>query len=360
VLRVALRSRAWGLDKQMRSYTHAFLGLIPGAILIVVLAGCGKDESAPPVHARNLGTEPGEVLVPYEPTVSRMSRFVNEPNQYPMPAMPTAVTAEAPVTAEAAEVPEDEYVTAARELVDALAKADYESVVARFDETLKAQLPPAQLQATWEAVNNQAGAFQEVAGVRREQVQGSEVAVVTGKFERGSVDIRVVFNADKAVAGLFLVPARAPSQNLASTPPSPEAEELARQFADSLAKGDFAAAAAAVPSAGTADEIRDMWNRVAADSGAFKGIADVTQEASTMPMGGQGTKVTVSCQFDNGYIDVAVLFDDSGKPGGYTVGTGAPPGTPVETITAPADTSGSSGGMDMLPPTAPAPVGIGQ
>ncbi len=90
---------------------------------------------------------------------------------------------------------------------------------------MKSRLPAAQIQATWEALANQAGPFQEITDVRREQVQGMETVIVTCKFQRGDIDVRVVFDPDKKVAGLFMTPAgqapMAPAQS--STPAEPAA-----------------------------------------------------------------------------------------------------------------------------------------
>lgn len=209
----------------MRSYTHAFFGLVLGAMLIT-LAGCAQDDTTPPVHNKDLGTQQGEVLVPYETTINR--KITLEPSQYPMPQMPALVTAEATGSQPTAEG--DEYAVIAREIVNDLAKAGYDKIVARFDETMKNRLPEAQVQSTWEMLVNQAGAFQEITGVRREQaqIQGQtmEVAIAACKFERANVDVKVVLNPQKQVAGFFMVPAgsqgaeAAPAGQPAATPAS--------------------------------------------------------------------------------------------------------------------------------------------
>lgn len=186
----------------MRTYTNILVGLVL-SLIVVVAAGCGQDESAPPANNRDLGTEAGEVLVPYPAAVNRKSKLLVEPSQFPMPAMPALVTAEAP----AGGAGQEAQAAAARQVVTDLAAGEYEKVVGLFDETMKSQLPAAQVQATWEALVNQAGAFGEVSGVRSEQAQGMDVVVVTCKFERGSIDVKVVFNAEKQVAGLFMTPA---------------------------------------------------------------------------------------------------------------------------------------------------------
>lgn len=90
--KLRLNARMWSL--LMRSYIQVSCGLLIAAA-VLVLAGCANDDNPGPVQARDLGTQKGEVLVPYEPVVSR--KITQDPSGFPMPAAPAP--AEAPASA---------------------------------------------------------------------------------------------------------------------------------------------------------------------------------------------------------------------------------------------------------------------
>ncbi|MBY0524846.1 MAG: alpha/beta fold hydrolase [Gemmataceae bacterium] len=101
----------------------------------------------------------------------------------------------------------DDLDTRARALVTALTKDDFKAAAKDFDDTMKKVLPPAKLEETWKALRGQVGAFQKVTGVRREKKDKYEFVIVTCQFEKAALDARVVFDADKQIAGLFFAPA---------------------------------------------------------------------------------------------------------------------------------------------------------
>jgi pyruvate dehydrogenase E2 component (dihydrolipoamide acetyltransferase) len=192
--------------------------------VVAVLAGCANDESATPVHNKDLGTRKGETLVPYEPVVSR--KITQDPSTFPMPSAPAA--AEAPATAAAATeeaaatAPADEFVTLARQVVESLATGQYAKVVSVFDANLKTQLTEAQVQAAWEAAVAAAGAFKEQGSVRREAAEGVEVAVVTCVMEKTPIEVRVAFSPAKEVSGLAIPAGQAaPAEPAAPATPEP-------------------------------------------------------------------------------------------------------------------------------------------
>ncbi len=112
-------------------------------------------------------------------------------------------------------MPED-FVTSAKTFVDFLAKSDFGSAVGYFDTTMKTALPEEKLKEAWASVVTRAGAFKRQTGARTEKAGEYEVVFVTCEFEKGSLDVKVVFNQAKRVAGLFFVPAKAAEDH---TPP---------------------------------------------------------------------------------------------------------------------------------------------
>jgi len=96
---------------------------------------------------------------------------------------------------------------AAKRFVDLLARGDFAGAVAMYDETMKTALPEARLREAWTAVNTQAGPFQKQESTRTEQAGAYQTVFVTSRFEKMPLDIKVVFDENGRVAGLFFAPA---------------------------------------------------------------------------------------------------------------------------------------------------------
>ena len=98
--------------------------------------------------------------------------------------------------------------TLARNLVNSLAKGDFKKATENFDETMKKALPAEKLQEAWNSITIQYGPFVEQTGTRRTNILQYDVIFVTCKFEKGTLDTKVVFNGKKQIAGLFFVPSQ--------------------------------------------------------------------------------------------------------------------------------------------------------
>ena len=97
----------------------------------------------------------------------------------------------------------------AKAFVSLLTANDFSKATGMFDETMRKALPETKLRDTWEALSQQAGAFQRQEGTRTTRVQAYDVVFVTCAFERARLDVKVVFDGRGRVAGLFFVPAPA-------------------------------------------------------------------------------------------------------------------------------------------------------
>jgi len=106
--------------------------------------------------------------------------------------------------------PEDTpIVEAARGVVSELSSGKYGALHARFDATMKAALPEEKVPEMWKSIVAQFGSFQSQGAARQEKSGGFDIVFVTCQFEKGAMELRVVFNAERQVAGLFLAPAAA-------------------------------------------------------------------------------------------------------------------------------------------------------
>lgn len=93
--------------------------------------------------------------------------------------------------------------------VDLLAKKDYAAAENQFDPTMKSAMPEASLRAAWEGLLLQAGPYQKQLRKRVEKQAGYDVVLVTCQFERKPLDIKVVYDSQKRVTGLWYLPGSA-------------------------------------------------------------------------------------------------------------------------------------------------------
>jgi dienelactone hydrolase len=105
----------------------------------------------------------------------------------------------------------------ARDFVQLLAKKEFAGAVSHFDDTMKTAMPQAKLEETWNAVLTQAGAFKQQLKLTTEKRGNYTVVHVLSEFQYTSIDIRVVLDLGKRVAGLFF----APGASLAEYSPPP-------------------------------------------------------------------------------------------------------------------------------------------
>lgn len=94
----------------------------------------------------------------------------------------------------------------ARAFVGMLAKGDYAHVYDKFDAAMKDAMPVEQIEGAWQSLESQVGEFENIAGVRQVKEQGYDVVYVTCAFEKGQLDVKVVYNDKMEVSGLWFLP----------------------------------------------------------------------------------------------------------------------------------------------------------
>ncbi len=124
------------------------------------------------------------------------------------------------VSAQSAATPISE--TIARDLVTALVKQDFVGATAKFDARMNAGLPATQLQAVWQGLLAQTGAFKEQLSIRHESEKQFDAVYITCAFERTNLDAKVIVDpVHEKIVGLFFVPSTIPSSAAVSyQPPS--------------------------------------------------------------------------------------------------------------------------------------------
>jgi dienelactone hydrolase len=119
-----------------------------------------------------------------------------------------------------------ELIALAKEFVTALEHGQYDESVKHFDKTMTKLAPPEKMKEVWEAVIKQVGSFKKQKGVWTESVPKYDIVYVTCAFEKATLDIKVVFDKNKKIAGQFFVPPRT------ATEYNPPAYAAKKRFAE--------------------------------------------------------------------------------------------------------------------------------
>jgi dienelactone hydrolase len=99
-----------------------------------------------------------------------------------------------------------EPVEMAKALVAQMASGQFDKAIQPFDDTMNRVLPSGTLKEAWDGVVKQFGPLSRSTETRTETIQQYKVVYVTCEFQRGPVDVKVVFTSGNKVTGLFFVP----------------------------------------------------------------------------------------------------------------------------------------------------------
>ncbi|NLZ39063.1 MAG: alpha/beta fold hydrolase [Firmicutes bacterium] len=102
---------------------------------------------------------------------------------------------------------EGDIIELASKFVEKLATNDFAGAVEFFDATMLKELPEKKLEEVWQTLLQQVGAFQTEISRKVEEMGQSQIVILTAQFELAPLDIRMTFNQDKRIIGLFFVPA---------------------------------------------------------------------------------------------------------------------------------------------------------
>src|SRR5579859_2418565 len=94
----------------------------------------------------------------------------------------------------------------AQQIVTELAHGDFAAVERRLSERIKPFVPAGTIQATWQGLEQQYGAFQGQGNTSAVQTPQGHVQVVTCVFERASFDVNIVLNDASEISGLTVTP----------------------------------------------------------------------------------------------------------------------------------------------------------
>ncbi len=97
--------------------------------------------------------------------------------------------------------------TLGAQFVDLLVKKDFAAAETQFDSAMKSAMPEATLRSVWEDLLTKNGPYQKQLPARVEKQDGYDVVLVTCQFQNQSLDLKVVYDSQKRVTGLWYLPA---------------------------------------------------------------------------------------------------------------------------------------------------------
>jgi len=120
----------------------------------------------------------------------------------------------------------------AQQIVTQVAHGDFAAVEQRLADRIKPFIPVGTIQATWQGLEQQYGAFQELGQTSAVQTPQGLVQVVTCVFERASLDVNIVLNDASEIIGLTVTPVGTIEQQVNATyepPPYAQPERFQEQ-----------------------------------------------------------------------------------------------------------------------------------
>ena len=206
-------------------------------------------------------------------------------------------------------------IPAAEGFVDMLNQGNFAAAVQPFDATMIKAMPESKLKDTWQQLVGQVGAFKSRLGTHTDTSQGYRIVFVTCEFANSIIDVQVVYNAQDQISGLFFKPGQRPAGTDAPQSSSSLLTLTAEDLVDQMALGNYAAAtsnfSADMKAAATEASLKDVWEKLLAQSGAFR-----QHIASTNSVVQGYQTVFVTCQFEKVELDAQVTFDSQGKIAG--------------------------------------------
>ncbi len=109
-------------------------------------------------------------------------------------------------------------VRSAREVITLMDKGEFKEITSMFDSTMKKAAPEERLRAIWTSLIGQTGELQQQLNDSTFQYGGYDIVIVTCKFQKSYLDVKVVFDKGGKVAGLFFLPHRTPEGGDTSGP----------------------------------------------------------------------------------------------------------------------------------------------
>jgi hypothetical protein len=195
---------------------------------------------------------------------------------------------------------EKQLLLVAEQFIQLLGKQDYDSAKATLAPALQSDWSAQRIQQLWEEdLLVRTGSFQSIVKSKAIDAVNVQLIVVTVRFENGEEDLIVTVNPEQQIVGLDF-------------PETKSIEEIATQFVDALAAGDYRKArgylhpllkAEAFP-----QKVQQEWEEMLKLTGPYKQqVGYQVRKGSDM----DGVDVVlVTLQFEKATQDLFLVFDD--------------------------------------------------
>jgi dienelactone hydrolase len=183
-----------------------------------------------------------------------------------------------------------------RQLLADLAAERFDAVIATFSSEMNHDT--ARLKADWELNAIRLGALRSVVRAREDEIEALRRVHLTGVFEHGALQLKVVFKPDGKVAGLFFtgIPGRALR------------EAAAREVVEKLGGADFAEVSRRFDAQGqkvvTGESLRRAFDELRGRLDEYRGIGRLSSLFSD-----GASVVSVECMFEKGTAIVLVALN---------------------------------------------------
>jgi len=91
-------------------------------------------------------------------------------------------------------------------VINSFQKNEFSKIIETFDQNMKAALPSEKLKLVWDDLNSKCGKFQKMGEITVGKIQTYDVTYTLCHFENMKLKIKLVFDKDNKIAGLFFVP----------------------------------------------------------------------------------------------------------------------------------------------------------
>ena len=106
------------------------------------------------------------------------------------------------------EIKKGEITDLAKNFFKLLVKEDFKTAETYFDSIMKSSLPEVKLKGAWKSLLAQAGAYKGQKGMKKDTEAGLDVVIINCSFEKGPINVKIVFNENKEINGLWFLPGK--------------------------------------------------------------------------------------------------------------------------------------------------------
>ncbi|HEY4573343.1 MAG TPA: alpha/beta fold hydrolase [Thermoanaerobaculia bacterium] len=130
---------------------------------------------------------------------------------------------------------------AATELIDRLAKGDFQAAASNFAGIMRTMAPPEKLSEIWTSLQAQMGPYERRTGVRAQKEGAYDAVLVSTEFQRSTVDFKVVVDSEGKVAGFFIAGSKSrPGTGPEYTPPAYVRKDAFQEREVTVGTGEWA------------------------------------------------------------------------------------------------------------------------